>query len=99
MPRNSIAKICVILLVLTVSAAVTHGQKSAPPAPPPLPKPRPAPATTATIDTNEAMFTTMCALYAAGYEGDVSPDNWSTYRSQMRERLRAQKGPAVDVLK
>jgi hypothetical protein len=41
----------------------------------------------------------MCALYAAGYEGDVSPDNWSTYRSQMRERLRGQKGPAVDALK
>ncbi len=45
------------------------------------------------------MFATMCALYAAGYEGEVNPDNWSTYRSQMRERLRAQKGPAVDALK
>jgi tetratricopeptide repeat protein len=45
------------------------------------------------------MFATMCALYAAGYEGDVSPDNWSAYRAQMRERLRAQKGPAVDALR
>ncbi len=45
------------------------------------------------------MFATMCALYAAGYEGEVNPDNWSTYRSQMRERLRAQKGSAVDALK
>jgi tetratricopeptide (TPR) repeat protein len=45
------------------------------------------------------MFATMCALYAAGYEGDINPDNWSAYRSQMRERLRAQKGPAVDALK
>ncbi|HKN24883.1 MAG TPA: hypothetical protein VJX72_08560 [Candidatus Acidoferrum sp.] len=45
------------------------------------------------------MFATMCALYAAGYEGDISADNWSAYRSQMRERLRAQQGPAVDALK
>jgi hypothetical protein len=45
------------------------------------------------------MFTTMCALYAAGFEGDSSSDNWSAYRSQMRERLRAQQGPAVDALK
>ncbi len=41
----------------------------------------------------------MCALYASGYEGDVSADNWGAYRSQMRERLRAQQGPAVDALK
>ena len=45
------------------------------------------------------MFATMCALYAAGYEGDINPDNWGAYRSQMRERLRAQRGPAVDALK
>ena len=45
------------------------------------------------------MFTTMCALYAAGYEGDVSPDDWTTYRAQMREKLRAQQGPAVDALR
>lgn len=45
------------------------------------------------------MFATMCALYASGYEGDVSADNWGAYRSQMRERLRAQQGPAVDALK
>ena len=45
------------------------------------------------------MYATMCALYAAGYEGDINPDNWSTYRAQMRERLRAQHGPALDALK
>ncbi len=45
------------------------------------------------------MFTTMCALYAAGYEADISAGNWGTYRTQMRERLRAQRGPAVDALK
>lgn len=63
------------------------------------PKPQAAPQTTATIDVSEAMFATMCALYAAGYESDVSPDNWNAFRLQMRERLRKQQGPAVDALK
>jgi hypothetical protein len=68
---------------------------------PPVVRPRPqmAPASTATIDVSEAMFTTMCALYAAGYESDVNPDNWTAFRSQMRERLKGQQGPAVDALK
>jgi tetratricopeptide (TPR) repeat protein len=94
MPRKISVNICLTLLFVTANAGVCLGQ-----APIPLPKPRLAPATSTTIDTSEAMFTTMCALYAAGYEGDVNPDNWSTYRAQMRERLRAQQGPAVDALK
>ena len=51
------------------------------------------------IDGSEAMFTTMCALLAAGFESDVSSANWSPYRAEMRERLRHQQGPAVDVLR
>ncbi len=94
MLRKTSEKICVILLLLGTCVGLCQAQ-----APPPRPRPKPAPATAATIDTNEAMFATMCALYAAGYEGDVSSDNWGTYRSQMRERLKAQKGPAVDALK
>jgi hypothetical protein len=68
-------------------------------APAARPRPQAAPASASTIDVSEAMFTTMCALYAAGYESDVNPDNWSAFRAQMRERLRQQKGPAVDSLK
>jgi hypothetical protein len=94
MPRKISDKICVILLLLSAGAGVCRAQ-----APAPLPRPRLAPATATTIDTSEAMFTTMCALYAAGYEGDMNPDTWSTYRAQMRERLRGQQGPAVDALK
>jgi tetratricopeptide (TPR) repeat protein len=90
MPRKISEKICVILLFVAAGAALCRAQ---------APSYRPAPATATTIDSSEAMFATMCALYAAGYEGDVSTDNWSAYRSQMRERLRAQKGPAVDALK
>ena len=94
MQRKASYKICVILLLVTVCAGFACAQ-----APPPRPRPKMAPTTAATIDTSEAMFTTMCALYAAGYEGDVNPDNWSAFRSQMRERLRTQQGPAVDALK
>jgi len=51
------------------------------------------------VDGSEAMFTTMCALLAAGFEADVSTDHWSAYRAQMRPRLQAQQGPAVDAVR
>src|SRR2546430_9202394 len=35
-----------------------------------------------TVDGSEAMFTTMCALLAAGFESNVSSDNWT--RSEER---------------
>src|SRR5437879_12619087 len=43
------------------------------------------------------MFTTMCALLAAGFASNVSSDNWTAFRAQMRERLRQQQGPAVEA--
>lgn len=94
MRRKIAVNVCVILLVLVVCAGLNVAQAQTT-----RPRTKIAPASASTIDTSEAMFATMCALYAAGYEGDVNPDNWSAYRSQMRERLRAQKGPAVDALK
>lgn len=94
MVRKTGAKISVVLLILVVSPALLRAQ-----APVARPVQKLAPATAASIDTSEAMFATMCALYAAGYEGDLNADNWNTYRAQMRDRLRAQKGPAVDALK
>lgn len=51
------------------------------------------------VDGSEAMFTTMCALLAAGFESNVSSDNWTAFRAQMRERLRAQQGPAIDAIR
>jgi len=94
MPRKISDKICVILLLLVVFAISARAQ-----APAPRRKTQVSPATASSIDVSEAMFTTMCALYAAGYESDINPDNWSTFRAQMRERLRQQQGPAVDALK
>ena len=71
------------------------------PAQVPLPRPVPqtAPATTVTVDDSEPMFTTLCALTAAGFESNVSSANWTPYRAELRERLVHQQGPAVDALR
>src|ERR1700741_2425243 len=69
------------------------------PAQPPAPRPRTrtVPQNTVSVDGSEAMFTTICALLAAGFESNVSSDNWTAFRAQMRERLRRQQGPAVEA--
>jgi len=67
------------------------------PAPPP--RTRSSPQTTVSVDGSEAMFTTICALLAAGFESNVSSDNWTAFRAQMRERLRQQQGPAVEAVR
>src|SRR5437879_3176539 len=89
-------------LCAAVLAPVTLRAQQAPP-PPPQAKQKPgvraAPATSVTADGSEAMFTTMCALLAAGFEADISSGNWSAFRAQMRERLQHQQGPAVEALR
>ena len=89
----------VILLMLAVFAGAAQAPKTT--AAPVFPQRTAgaAPATAATIDTSEAMFATMCALYASGYESDVSADNWSAYRAQTRQQMLAQKGPAVEAIR
>src|SRR6266404_1616240 len=76
-------------------------QKPTPPpggqSPAPRPRTRTALQSTVSVDGSEAMFTTMCALLAAGFESNVSADNWTAFRAQMRERLRQQQGPAVEA--
>ena len=77
-------------------------QSTTPPvaqAPAPRPRTRTAPPSTVSVDGSEAMFTTMCALVAAGFESNVSSDNWTAFRAQMRERLRRQQGPAVEAVR
>ncbi len=65
----------------------------------PRPKTQNAPPSPVTVDGSEAMFSTMCAMLAAGFEADVSAANWSPMRAQLRDRLQHQQGPAVDVLR
>jgi hypothetical protein len=100
MIAKNVAKSCVLFLMLGVFAGAAQGQAKRSQEPlPQHPRMQAAPATSATVDGNEAMFATMCALYASGYEGDVSADNWSTFRSQIRERTRRQQGPAVEAVR
>jgi tetratricopeptide (TPR) repeat protein len=94
MTFKHLEKVSIGLLSFVLLAAVAFAQ-----APLPRPRPRIAPATNITVDGNEAMFTTMCALYASGFESGLSTDNWSAFRAQLRDRLRQQKGPAVDAVR
>jgi len=75
--------------------------KSPPPAQAPAPpaRARTAPQSTVSVDGSEAMFTTICALLAAGFQSNVSSDNWTAFRAQMRERLRQHQGPAVEAVR
>ena len=88
-------KAAIALLAFVLGASQAPAQAPTGPAA----RPRAIPATNITVDGNEAMFATMCALYASGFESDVSTDNWSAFRAQMRERLRRQQGPAVDAVR
>jgi hypothetical protein len=60
---------------------------------------REAPVTNITVDGSEAMFTTMCALLAAGFESQTSTDGWTPFRTQLRDRMEHAQGPAVDALR
>src|SRR5205809_505347 len=104
-------QVVLVALCLAIASAAT-GQAQAPipaqvqsPAPPASPTPAPrqrtrtAPPSTVSVDGSEAMFTTMCALVAAGFASNVSSDNWTAFRAQMRERLRRQQGPAVEAVR
>jgi tetratricopeptide (TPR) repeat protein len=93
MIKGIAARICAGLLVLGVSLGAAEAQGT------PQKTRVAAPSSNVRVDGSEAMFTTMCALYAAGYEGEVNEDNWSTFRTRIRERVRQQQGPAVEALR
>jgi len=90
--KQTVSKFGMTLLLLAVCATGILAQK------PPERVRRPVAANTPVrLDGSEAMFTTMCLLYASGFEADVNADTWTTFRVQMREKARAQKGPAVEA--
>jgi tetratricopeptide (TPR) repeat protein len=92
-----------LILALCCSAALLPATANSRPRPqnPPAqgPRLRPSPVTNVTVDGSEAMFTTMCALLAAGFESDVSATSWHPLRAQLRERMQHQQGPAVDAVR
>ncbi len=90
--KQTVSKFGMALLLLAVGATAVLAQK------PPERVRRPVAANTPVrLDGSEAMFTTMCLLYASGFEADVNADTWTTFRAQMREKARTQKGPAVEA--
>src|SRR3979490_2590784 len=81
-------------------SAASSLQSSSSQAPPSVgPRMRASPVTNVSVDGKEAMFTTMCALLAAGFESDVSAANWHPLRAQLRDRMQPQQGPAVDAVR
>ena len=92
--RKALSITALFLWVFLLSPVAVRSQQ-----PLPRPKMQPAPVTTVTVDGSEAMFTTICALLASGFESNVSAENWSPMRAQLRERLQHQQGPAVDALR
>jgi hypothetical protein len=100
--------LCAVMALPTAGQAQTPAPvpaqvqtQTSPPGQPPAPRPqtRTAPQNTVSVDGSEAMFTTICAMLAAGFESNVSSDNWTAFRAQMRERLRQQQGPAVEAVR
>src|ERR1700722_5266480 len=91
--RRLLSALCAAAVFLLGPLAAS-GQRPLPPAPG-----RAAPATNITVDGNEAMFTTMCALLAAGFESNVSAENWHPLRARLREQMQHQQGPAVDAVR
>src|ERR1700674_649065 len=65
------------------------------PAPPPRAQARRA----ISVETRPQLFATICALDAAGFDSNTSATNQSSGRLQLRERLLALKGPAVEALR
>ncbi|HEY2545985.1 MAG TPA: hypothetical protein VGI46_07965 [Candidatus Acidoferrum sp.] len=93
--RMVLSVLCAVAVFLvTLLAPLASAQMPLPPAPRGA-----APVTNITVDGNEAMFTTMCALLAAGFEANVSAENWHPLRARLREQMQHQQGPAVDAVR
>jgi hypothetical protein len=87
----------IALAILSAAVAFPLALKGQQPAP--QPRYRPAPATNVTVDGNEVMFTTMCALLASGFESNVSAENWHPLRARLREQMQQQQGPGVEAVR
>ncbi len=57
------------------------------------------PASNVTIEANPQLFATMCALYAAGYEADLSAAGSHPIRARVRTEMLRQQGPAAQALR
>lgn len=101
MNKLSFSILAIVSLSATSFASRNYAQAPGPAPPRPANQQRlqPSPVTNVSVDGSEAMFTTMCALLAAGFESDVSAASWSPMRAQIRERMQHQQGPAVEAVR
>jgi tetratricopeptide (TPR) repeat protein len=99
--RKSVLHLLLLLCCNSALWPTAANAQARPPqnAPAPGPRLRASPVTNVSVDGNEAMFTTMCALLAAGFESDVNAAAWHPLRAQLRERMQHQQGPAVDAVR
>ena len=100
-PRTNLNVALLLVLLSGLAVPNTEAQTAAPatsPAPAHASRDIASP-TSVTVDGSEAMFTTMCALLASGFEADVSSENWTPLRAQLRVRMQQQQGPAVDAVR
>jgi hypothetical protein len=88
---------CSGAFLLTV--AVVHANGQTPAVKPPSAS---TPAEThqaVSVDSNPQLFAVMCALDAAGYESSAGTASDTAGRVQLRKRMLALQGPAVDALR
>jgi tetratricopeptide (TPR) repeat protein len=95
--------LCVVACFSGTAKAQAPAKPAAPASPAPTaqkpPNAQSLQTTSISVDGREAMFTTMCALLASGFESDVSADDWKPLRAQLRERMQHQQGPAVEAMR
>jgi hypothetical protein len=99
--KFALAIIGSFFLLLSAPSSQAQTVNSTSPQLPPVAQPQRgiAPPTNITVDANEPMFTTMCALLASGFEADISAENWRPLRAQLRDRMQHQQGPAVEAIR
>jgi tetratricopeptide (TPR) repeat protein len=91
--RFAMIALCAFAGSLAIAQAA-QPQKKKPDAPP-LAEARRAVA----VETRQQLFATLCALDAAGFDSSVDTTNQSPGRVQLRERMLALQGPAVEALR
>jgi len=78
---------------------VAHTHAQTPAARAPLPSAAADAHQSVSVDSRPQLFAVLCALDAAGYEGGGGTPNDSPGRTQLRNRMVALQGPAVDALR
>ena len=99
--KLGLAAIACLYLLLSAPSSPAQVVNATSPPPPPAAQPQRgiASPTNITVDANEPMFTTMCALLASGFEANVRAESWRPLRAQLRDRMQHQQGPAVEAIR